>query len=337
MVESTETAAIERDLARTRARMDHRLEELQDRLSPGQIVNDAFAYFRGGEGADFTQELVGKLRANPLPALLTGVGLAWLMASSSRRAAAPRRVYVEHDVQARLRAAEANVIRQPDESDEAHAGHLDEARGKVLGVVRDASDTAESYAQRVKDALSSATQSARETLHDLTANASNAASGIGNSAQRNAAAAQEGFGTVARSTRDAFSSITGNPLALGAFAAVVGLIAGSLIPTTDEEEHALGAAAGKLRQAGRDLAQDVVDRGGRVASEALGAVKDSAQAHGLSLDKPVGELVADARSGALGETVKQTAGEVVSATKDSAQTHFSGGSGSEDQGQGQRG
>ena len=34
MVEMTETAAIEHDLAKTRARMDHRLDELQDHLTP---------------------------------------------------------------------------------------------------------------------------------------------------------------------------------------------------------------------------------------------------------------------------------------------------------------
>ncbi|WP_010219384.1 DUF3618 domain-containing protein [Sphingomonas sp. PAMC 26621] len=54
MVEMTETAAIEQDLARTRARMDHRLDELQEHLTPKQMLNDAFAYFQGGDGADFT-------------------------------------------------------------------------------------------------------------------------------------------------------------------------------------------------------------------------------------------------------------------------------------------
>ena len=46
MVEVTETDRIERDLARTRARMDGRLDELQEHLMPKQMVNDAFAYFR---------------------------------------------------------------------------------------------------------------------------------------------------------------------------------------------------------------------------------------------------------------------------------------------------
>ena len=43
----TETDRIERDLAATRARMDNRLDELQDHLTAKQMLNDAFAYFRG--------------------------------------------------------------------------------------------------------------------------------------------------------------------------------------------------------------------------------------------------------------------------------------------------
>lgn len=322
MSETTETDQIERDLARTRARMDNRLDELQGRLSPGQLVNDAFAYFKGGDGADFTQEVISKLKANPLPALLTGVGLAWLMASSGRQSAASSRGSYQPDLTSRLRDAEAQTVRLPDEHVDVHAARLDDARGRVLGITRNSSDTDTSYSQRIKDAVASATQRVRETAHDLSASASHVAGSIGERAQNHAYATQEGMTSMVRSTRDTLASATSNPFALGAVAALVGIVAGSLIPTTEEEEHALGATADKLRSAGRDLAQDVVDRGTRVASEALGAVKDSAEAHGLTGDKPVGEMVADLKSGALAGAVKQVAGEAVSAGKDSVQTHL---------------
>ena len=65
---------------------------------------------------------------------------------------------------------------------------------------------------------------------------------------------------MANSTHGKISSVTGNPFALGATAALVGIIAGALIPTLRKEEEALGSVATKLRVAGRDLAQDVVER-----------------------------------------------------------------------------
>ena len=81
---TSDPGRIERDLDATRSRLGSHLSELQDRLSPGQVLDDAMKYFRGSEGADFGRNLLDSVRANPLPAALTGIGLAWLMASGPR-------------------------------------------------------------------------------------------------------------------------------------------------------------------------------------------------------------------------------------------------------------
>ena len=325
MDEISETDRIERDLARTRARMDSRLDELQDHLTPKQMLNDAFGYFRGGDGADFTRDLITRAKANPIPVALTGIGIAWLMASSHgpNAAATPPKGRNE-DLEARLRLAESNVARLDDDDDDSYAGRLDDARGSVVGLTRSASDTAASYAQRIKDAVSSAAQSVRNTSHDLTAGASDALDRLGDGAGQRGAVLQEGTQGMARSARDALSSVAGNPFALGAIAALVGVVAGSLLPTSDEEEALLGSVATKVRTAGRDLAQDVVDRGGRIATDTLEAVKGSAEAHGLTADKPVGELLGDVKSGDLLGNIKQVAQETLKAGKDAAQTHLTG-------------
>ena len=324
MDDMSEADRIERDLAKTRARMDHRLDELQTHLTPKQMLNDAFASFRGGEGADFTNDLIGKIKANPIPVALAGIGIAWLMASSSHPAGSsigqtPKKPSpYGDDLEARLRLAEGNVDRSAHDDDDSYSGRLDEARGKVLGLTRDASDTAASYATRVKDAVAATMQSVRETSHDLTSSTSSTLGQLGDRVSSHGTKIQEGTQTMARSTSNVLSSVTSNPFALGALAAVVGLVAGSLIPTSDEEEHALGSVATKLRASGRDLAQDVVDRGGRIANDTLGAVKDSAEAHGLTSGKPIGEVLSDVKSGALVDQVKHVANETLQAGKDSA-------------------
>ena len=331
MEELSETDRIERDLAATRARMDGRLDELQDHLTPKQMLNDAFAYFRGGEGADFTNDLIVRARANPLPVALTGIGIAWLMASSTRSASPPVRsprmeVRPDQDLDARIRQAEGRVQRFEHDDDDSYSGRLEDARGKVLGLTRNASDTATSYRQRIKDAMASAAQSIRETSHDLTAIAGDTVHQTGGRVRAHTDQLQEGTTTMVRSTRDAFSSVVSNPFALGAAAALVGIVAGALIPTFDEEEHALGSVATKLRTTGRDLAQDVVDRGARVATDTIGAVKGSAEAHGLTADKPIGEIIGDAKSGALADHIKGVAQETLQASKGSAQTNIAGAS-----------
>lgn len=324
MTDTPQAEHIERDLARTRARMDRRLDELQDHLTPRQIVNDAFAYLKGGDGADFAQDAIARIKANPLPAVLTGVGLIWLMASASRPAQTTesQEVAPQPDIATRLRDAEESTERGFDESPETHAGRIDEARGIVLGIARHASETASDYGERIRQAMASALRRARESQHDLTANASAAAGRLTDSAQRGGKAFKQGIGTVTQSTRQTLASITANPFALGAIAVVVGLVAGALIPATEQEERVLGGTANRLRSAGRDLAQDVVDRGGRVASEALGALQDSAETHGLTVDKPIGEVAADIKSGALVGDVKSVASDTLDAGKASAQTHF---------------
>lgn len=321
--ELQETDRIERDLARTRARMDGRLDELQDKMSPAQLANDALAYFQGGDGADFTANLIGRAKANPLPVALVGIGLAWLMASGHQRTPSGNHLHGS-DLHMRLSDAERGVVRFAGEDDDAHNGRLDDARGRVLGIAREASDTASSYAQRIKDAVGSASQTARRSAHDARNSASRSFAGLNDQAGQGTQSLYEGTARMAGSMNQSLSSVTGNPLALGAVAAIVGVVAGSLLPTLDQEEAALGSVASKLKSAGRDLAQDVADRGGRMANETLAAVKDSAGTHGLSGDKSVGDVVQGLKSGELIGDVKQVAQDTLQAGRDSAQSQLGG-------------
>ena len=244
-----DTDQIEADIARTRARMDDRLDQLQDHLSPKQMLNDAFAYLRGGDGANISKDLFAKARANPIPLALIGVGIAWLMASS----------------------ASGGRVASGDDLDDAT---------RSLGL---------SDRQPTPQPVLSNSQDIR---------------------------------TMAKSTQQTLSSLVSNPFALGALAAIGGAVAGALIPTFDQEEGALGGAATKIREKGRDLAQGIVDSGSRVAGETLDAVKDSAGARGLSADKPVGEVVTDLKSGTLIDDAKAVAQEALQAGQDSVQRHL---------------
>lgn len=238
----SEADRIEQDLARTRERMDGRLDALQEKMSPTQLLNDAFSYFRGGQGADFASDLISRAKANPLPAALIGAGVVWLIASSSRT----------------------------------------------------------------------------QTTHDL-----------GQRLGQGSAKFQEGTQTMTRTVRSAIPTSTPGPLILGGVAAIVGLVVGSLIPTLAEEEHLLGSAAGKLRESGRDAVQDIADRGSKVVSETLGAVKDSAEQHGLTTDTSIDEVAQGIKSGDLLNQAGQVAHETLQTGQQSAQAQF--GSGKPDQ------
>jgi hypothetical protein len=81
---SSDTNRIERDLEHTRSRLDATIDALQQKLSPGQAVDEALTWFKEGGGAEFGRNLGRTVREHPMPVALIGVGLAWLIASSGR-------------------------------------------------------------------------------------------------------------------------------------------------------------------------------------------------------------------------------------------------------------
>ena len=353
MVDDTsDPSRIEQDLDRTRARLGGHLTELQSRLSPGQVLDDAMTYFRGNEGADFGRNLLESVRSNPLPAALTGIGLAWLMASGARaRVAAPTLAPVDADrvrlysgAQASnqngygamaddVRSAEASVTRDPGEAEHAYTDRLDDARGKAAGLKREAQETAASFSQRIRDALAGAQQSALITAHDLGHQVGSVASSIGNAAQ----GATQSAGNVARRAGSTFgqggqavgqaggnllATISDSPVLLGALGLAAGALLGALLPQSDQEEQALGGIAGQARDTARGLAQQAVNGGGQVAQTVLDAGRDSAKAHGLASVDSAGSLLDAALSGDLASNAKQVAQDVLRASDESVRSQL---------------
>ena len=74
---------LEREVDRERERVSATIDELQSRASVGSLV-DQLVKAVGENGGEVSRNLGRSLRDNPLAALLTGVGLAWLMAGSGR-------------------------------------------------------------------------------------------------------------------------------------------------------------------------------------------------------------------------------------------------------------
>jgi hypothetical protein len=281
---------------------------------------------------------MASVQGNPLPAALTGIGLAWLMASNARSPSGDAAAstasgtgktrlstgpsglqWTGHDdLERRIRAAEQGVARQRGETEDAFRGRLEGARGEALGLARQAQDTAESFGQRVQEALAAARQSVTQGAHDLRDRASDAAGQLGSGAQNAGAQLAQGGQAARQMGNNLISTITDNPVLLGAVGLAVGALLGALVPQSEQEESALGGMAGQARDTARNLAQEVVDRGGQVAQRAIDAGRDSARAHGLTGDKSVGDLVEGVKRGGLAESVKQVAKDVLQAGDEAA-------------------
>ena len=69
-----------RDIDRTRDEMDRTLSAIEQRLTPGQLVDQGLDYLRHSGATEFVQNLGGTAKQNPLPIALTAIGIGWLMA-----------------------------------------------------------------------------------------------------------------------------------------------------------------------------------------------------------------------------------------------------------------
>src|SRR3546814_11238932 len=69
---------LEREIAYTRGEIDRKLALLQARLSPRQVAGQ-MAHSFGSQGGLFARNLGATLRDNPVPTLLLGIGICWLM------------------------------------------------------------------------------------------------------------------------------------------------------------------------------------------------------------------------------------------------------------------
>ena len=74
---SDDPEQIEERIEHTRARLSQNLDELGDRMSPGNLVDEALRYFETGP-KEFAGSLGNQVRANPMGALLTAAGVAWM-------------------------------------------------------------------------------------------------------------------------------------------------------------------------------------------------------------------------------------------------------------------
>lgn len=77
--EHKSSAELQREIEMQRNRVESTIDEIQEKLSPGQLVDELLAYTKGG-GGEFVASLQRNVTANPLPVALLGVSLAWLMA-----------------------------------------------------------------------------------------------------------------------------------------------------------------------------------------------------------------------------------------------------------------
>lgn len=311
ITDTSDPTTIERELEQTRTRLGARLDELQARLSPGQLLDEGLDYLRRSQGADFFRNLGESAAERPLPLALLGIGLAWLIAGGAGLRQPVHQGIAEggaggHDgydeLAARVREAGASVARLADETEEAFRLRVNMARGYALGLTRGDHEDSEAFAARIDGALADARQrmsEARERVSDMASavqrrasdtaqglrdQASDMAARLGASARTAGSSLSQGGAMARRAGSGLVSAMTDNPVLRGVFGLAAGALLGALMPQSDEEARTLGGMASRAGDAVSDAASEAMERGSRVAGAAMAAGQDAARREGLMPD-----------------------------------------------------
>lgn len=305
-----DAGSIEHTNDQTRARLSGNLDTLQARLTPSQLVDQAVAYLRTDNGKRFTRNLGTSVRENPMPAAVTGIGLAWLMVSNGMRASGMRPGGPMH-IHDRAHHAGMAITRRPDEAEHEHRARVDDARGTVLGVTRRQSEPADSYSSRISDAMDTAKSwaatmqsSASDSMGAASERMSSMGGQAGSSAQAMLGQARDGLA----------STIAGNPMLLGALGVTAGAVLGALLPHLDAEDALLGDAGRSVNSMAHDAIEGAMRKGEHVVDATTSAVQKAAGEQGLTPDeaanagtdvahraRTVAEAALEAGTGALKE------------------------------------
>jgi len=282
---------IQADIDRTRSNMDQTFDAIESKLTPSQLLQEAWGIFKGGSGAG-ANKAMQIAKQHPLPAAVIGLGLGWLLLDSSRNTHKDRRFQDDradrYDRFGRSRQSYAGAPDYPGTRDAFREDWQSEGEGK-LGAAKDAvksaAGSAADLASNAKEKVSDFASQAGDKLGDLTDKVKEQASGLTDKVKEQASDLGDRVHEGTRKAKLSFwQLLEERPLVVGAATLAVGLLAGLSIPSTDVEDEFMGETRDQLFDSAKETGREMLDKSKHVADAAVDAVKHAAEEQNLSVD-----------------------------------------------------
>ncbi|WP_296254968.1 MULTISPECIES: DUF3618 domain-containing protein [unclassified Pseudomonas] len=249
---------LELEIDQRRASIGSLVDALESKLSPGQMVDQALAYAKGNGGEFFTN-LGNTVKANPLPTVLTSVGLLWLALGQNRKPASD-----EGSVFGGLADRASGIAEQVGDTFGNAKARVQETAAKMKAKASHVSD----QASGLGDSVSDLGHRAQDGLSDANA--------------RLHSGAQQAGETLRRQGQNLQSSLTymlrEQPLAVAAIGVALGAALGAALPATEKENQLMGAASDKVTGRVKDLATDTYSKASDMGKDFVDNVKSQAAA-----------------------------------------------------------
>jgi ElaB/YqjD/DUF883 family membrane-anchored ribosome-binding protein len=288
------SAELEREIEHDRQRLGDRINAIQERMSPGQLVDEVLAYAKSSGGSEFVGNLGSALKENPLPVALMGVSLAWLMAKGSPSSTAPSTSPTGPDFALYPVQGPVRRIGPPTSIGGVRYSHFGDGSGKQLKALTDETgrraghfmdETGKTYrgfvdasgkqVNQILDETGAIFDSASGWAAEKWEQAKTAAQDIADRAAGTASSLTSRTSSAATNLQEQTTQLNAmiltqfrdQPLVGGALAFAVGAAIGAALPSTETEDEFAGEVSDAAKEAMSAETSELVDRGKAVASE----------------------------------------------------------------------
>jgi len=297
---------IEREISEIRAQIDDTLDAVQEKLSPGELLDQALTYVKDETGV-FAGNFGRTVQNNPIPATLLGISLAWLAFASrsgppqSSPANAPedwrRGDGYEYGGGTRRwgdtaaepwRDTTEPVSTAASDVGEGPHGAFDAAPAKTSEMAergREFLRRGEDLGHRLGDRAAEMKESASARASRIADQASNRLHGAGERVRQVGARVYDRWDTTRREVIHGSTStvdfLKHNPLALVAVGLAAGAVVAAMLPRTRREDELMGERRdelmGTVKDTAASVAAPVLEKAEQAAAESGETAPDGAQ------------------------------------------------------------
>lgn len=320
LTQSSDVARIRADIETTRAQMSDTLSQIQERLSPARLKEQARESVReatigrvkqmarnaGDKAGEAGRSIMDVVRDNPLPLAMIGLGAGWLLMSSRRRG----RVEYHHDVLLTERTPVGYESGYSNDHTRVYGqtstpgspspeSAVERARETVSERAHEMGDRAHEMKDRVTHRMTDVGESVRERAGEIRETAqqriSGAAARLGDVATGIRGRVGDTAGALAERSQLAATRASQRyqetPWVGAAVALGLGVAAGLAIPETAREHELMGDRRDQLLGRARALGREKIDAVRNVASEVIADAKDSVRQTAQSLREDLSDSV----------------------------------------------
>lgn len=301
--DSEDSEVLKAQIARNRARMGQTIDEIQTRLSPSYLKQQAEESIRETitekvdqmthdaeyQARRLRRNTVDTIKENPVPVAMIGIGLGWLLLSGRREedgyeyqsrryyatAGDPyygtyppeyRGVYREEERGTVDRATDrvAESGQHAREWTENRVQSAQETAGRAADQVQ---DTAEELARQARVKKDRAAHAVSQQVSEMAEHTKQTANDLQQTARRQAR----------RTKRSMLDTFYENPLAVGVAAVAAGALVGMTLPSTQKEDELMGESRDRLVEEAKATAQQSAQQMQAIAKQAGEAAVDEAK------------------------------------------------------------